>query len=110
MQRRKIRDEQDALECLRAAKESGMERRTWAQGHGIDARSLHAWWVAFERRKKRQQNLAQSSVRFVEVVATPVLSRASYRIHVDEMMVEVGDDFQDATLRRLLSVMQSCSV
>lgn len=108
MQRRKIRDEQDALSCLKKVEESGMERTPWAQAHGIDARSLHAWWLAFERRKKRSSSLTRSSVRFVEVVATAAQSHARYWIHIDDMVVEVDDDFQEATLRRLLSVVQLC--
>jgi hypothetical protein len=47
-------------------------------------------------------------VRFVEVVAESTPSRASYWIHIDDKVVEVDDDFQEATLKRLLGVVQSC--
>ena len=85
-----------------------MERTPWAQAHGVDARSLHAWWLALERRKKHNGTFAQSSVRLVEVVASPAASPAHYRIHVDDVVVEVDDDFQDATLCRLLHVIRPC--
>lgn len=91
MHRRKIRDEQDAVACLKKVEESGMERTPWTQAQGIDARSLHAWWLALERRKKHERGLTRSSVRFVEVVAQPVPARASYWIHVDDLVVEVDD-------------------
>lgn len=108
MHRRKIEDEQDARACLKRVAESGMERTPWARANGVDARSLHAWWLALERRKKHECGLTRSSVRLVEVVAEPAPARASYWIHVDGMVVEVDDNFQEATLRRLLAAVQSC--
>lgn len=54
-----------------------MERTPWAQAQGIDARSLHSWWLALERRKKHERGLTRSSVRFVKVVAEPAQARAS---------------------------------
>ena len=41
--KRKIRDAQDARQCLEAAQASGKGRQAWAQKHGIDGRSLYAW-------------------------------------------------------------------
>lgn len=108
MHRRKIQDEQDARACLKKVEESGMERTPWARANGVDARSLHAWWLALERRKRHDHALTCTPVRFVEVVAEPTPSRASYWIHIDDMVVEIDDDFQEATLRRLLGVVQSC--
>jgi hypothetical protein len=31
-----------------------------------------------------------------------------YVVHVGEIAVELGDDFEEATLRRLIAVLRSC--
>ncbi|MFT6161752.1 MAG: transposase-like protein [Myxococcota bacterium] len=63
MPRRKIRDEQDALDCLMAAKTSGLARSEWARAHGIDERSLNGWRVALERRDAKASCSSTAAVR-----------------------------------------------
>lgn len=62
MSRRTIHDEADARACIAAAARSGLTRPALAQAHGIDARSINAWF----------QNLARRPalpVRFVALVS-----------------------------------------
>lgn len=104
---RKIRDERDAEDCLRAAAESGLPRPAWARAHGINARSLNMWRLITARKQARRAAPASLSLRLVEV-APAVLGPAGYSVWVGPFRVEVADDFDDATLRRLLAVVASC--
>ena len=103
MERRRIRDELDACACLDAAAGSGLPRAQWARDNGIDARSLQIWRLIVERKRAARP----APLRLVELTAPPGRP-ATYAVCVGEFRVEVGDDFADATLRRLLSVVASC--
>lgn len=103
---RKIFNEQDARRCLAAAKRGSAA--DWARAHGIDGRSLNAWRVNLARRSvPRARALAP---RLVELVpATPrVSSAARYVLHIGGVELEVGDDFSEAGLRRLVALLKSC--
>ena len=50
---RKIEDEREAVQCLRAAEREGMSAGAWARAHGVDGRSLHAWQMNIARRGTR---------------------------------------------------------
>lgn len=103
MEFRKIRDAADAENCLRAAVASGLPRPLWARANGIDARSLNVWRL-IQARKSRP---APTALRMVELAGPPSAGTA-YVVCVGRFRVELGDDFHDATLRRLLSVVASC--
>jgi hypothetical protein len=97
---RKIADEKDARRCLSAAARSGKPLRVWAQAHGVDGRSLHAWHMNLTR---------GTAPRLVELVPSST-SRVSarYVVRIGEASIEVGDDFNAGTLRRLVEVLRSC--
>src|SRR5512135_1109131 len=98
---RKIADEKDARACLSSVARSGETLRAWAKRHGVDGRSLRAWHRNLSRRASA---LARKEPRLVELVRVPSTPRPPqrYLVHVGEGSVEVGDDFDDQTLRRLL--------
>ena len=104
---RKIFNEQDARRCLAAAKVARGTVADWAQTHGIDGRSLNAWRVNLARRGvPRARALAP---RLVELVpAAPASSAARYVLHVGGVELEVGDDFNEVGLRRLVTLLKSC--
>jgi hypothetical protein len=94
---RKIRDRVEADRCLDALEDSGLPLTAWAHAHDIDARSLHCWRLNTRRRRR--------SAHVVELVpTTPVAETARYLIRLDDIELEVGDDFRDDTLVRLLRV------
>jgi len=99
---RKIESEREARRHLRAAKAAGQAVGAWAREHGIDGRSLNAWRVS----------LARSSgpgPRLVELVpAAPSRVDARYVVRVGEVAVEIGDDFCEETLARLVRTLRSC--
>ncbi len=102
---RKITDARDARACLKAAKSAGMARGEWARAHGIDGRSLHAW----ELNLSRGGEVAEASPRLVELVpALASRSAARYLVRVGEYAVEFGDDFDEATLVRLVRALGTC--
>lgn len=100
---RKISDAEDATRCLAEAQASGRLRREWAHENGIDARSLHMWSVLLARR-------APAPVFHLTELVTPPTDPESrvYRVCCGEFLVEVGDDFDEATLTRLLRTVRSC--
>ena len=102
--RRKIEDKREARRFLKAAKAAGVTPGAWAREHGIDGRSLNAW-----RLNLAQGRETRDVPRLVELVAAPAArGEARYVVRVGEMVVEVGADFDDATLVRLVRALRSC--
>ena len=105
---RRVFNEQDARRCLTAARRSRGGLAAWARGHGIDGRSLNAWRVNLERRGTvRVRATAPKLVELVPIgprVALPV----PYVLHVGGVELEVGADFDEPSLRRLVGLLKSC--
>lgn len=117
MERRKIRDEADARASLAAAKKSGLTPTAWCRTAGVDGRSLRAWSInlargaAGSRGKAATRAALTKRVDLVELVAAPrsITSAARrYTVRVGELGLEVGDDFDAATVRRLVAVLAAC--
>lgn len=105
---RKVVDERDARACLSALARSGETLRRWARDNGIDGRSLRAWQINLSRTSTRTA-ASRASTQLVELV--PMSMRAAprrYVVRIAEFSVEVGDDFEAATLQRILEVVRSC--
>jgi hypothetical protein len=104
---RKIQDEQDALRCLAAARSSKGGLGGWARAHGVDGRSLNTWRVNLERRGVPRPTVRPRLVELVPAAASPS-SAARYRLCVEGVELEFGDDFSEASLRRLIGLLKSC--
>src|SRR6185437_15962241 len=91
-----------------AEAQSGETLRSWAKSHGVDGRSLRAWQRNISRRGSSAP--LQREPRLVELVRTSSTPRPPQRyvVRVGEGTIEVGDDFDDHTLRRLLEVLRAC--
>ncbi len=106
---RKVFNEQDARRCLTAVKASGHELGAWAREHGVDGRSLNVWRVNLQRRGVRRVRAA--APKLVELVVAPrtvVGPRAPFVLRIGDVGLEVGDHFDEASLRRLVGVLKSC--
>ncbi len=102
---RKITDARDARACLMAAKSAEMARAEWARANGVDGRSLHAWDLNLSRRDE----VAEAAPRLVELVPAPAAQSAPrYLVRVGGFAVEIGDDFDEATLLRLVRALGTC--
>lgn len=105
---RKIFSEQDARRCLAAARSSRAGLAAWARAHGIDGRSLNAWRVNLKSRGvPRPRTVGPKLVELVPAT-TPAAARAPYVLHVRGVELEVVDDFDEQSLRRLLGLLKSC--
>jgi transposase-like protein len=108
---RKIRDQEDAFKCLRAAKAAAprLTQAQWARKHGIDGRSLHAWDKNLSRRRNgRKRNSSATQSGLVELISrTPFVSHG-YRISTGQFSIEVNEKFNEGTLIRLLRVVSAC--
>lgn len=113
MDKRKIRDEADARACMAAAKASGLTRAAWCRSSGVDGRSLRAWSINLGRRKssghrgRKTVTALAKRVELVELIAAPAPTRSSarYTVRVGKHGIEVGDDFDAGTLRRLVAAL-----
>lgn len=116
---RKIKDERDAVRCLRAAERKGMSAGAWARAHGIDGRSLHAWKTNIARRgttvpppvrrRKALPKASRARHALVELVpASTVPGAGRYALVLGSARVEFGDDVSVTTLRRVFEVLRSC--
>lgn len=106
---RRIFNEQDARRCLAAVKSSRADLATWARAHGVDGRSLNLWRVNLSRRGAPSLR-AVKPVQLVELVpAVPRnVPRAPYVLRVGGVELEVGDQFDEQSLRRLVGLLKSC--
>jgi hypothetical protein len=108
---RKVVSEQEAQRYLAAARSAGSTPGAWARAHGIDGRSLNAWRVNLGRRGATVR-VRREPTRLVELVpvasAAPVVSRARYIVRVGGAELEVGDNFDGTTVRRLVLLLKSC--
>ena len=100
-------DEKDARRCLSAAARSGETLREWARRHGVDGRSLQAWQRNLARRSSSGSPVKAAKLVELIPLETPTPS-ARYVIRVGEASVEVGDDFDAGTLRRLVELLRAC--
>lgn len=85
---------------LAALASSGQSLSAWCAAEGIDGRSLGAW-----------KSQLSPSLRLVEVGVKPALPPTAapvYRVVVGALRLEVGDDFREDTLARLLRLARSC--
>lgn len=106
---RKVLNEQDARRCLTAVKASRSELGAWAREHGVDGRSLNLWRVNLERRGVR--GVRAAAPKLVELVVAPgpvVGARAPFVLRIGGAELEVCDQFDEASLRRLVGVLRSC--
>lgn len=104
---RKIVDERDARACLSALARSAEPLRAWARRNGIDGRSLRAWKINLSRSTTALAK--RSTTHLVELVPapTPAITRR-YMVRVGVGAIEVADDFDPGTLRRIIEVLRSC--
>lgn len=98
---RKVGTAQEAAALLEEAAASGIERAEWARRRGIDPRSLNAWRVNLARRSRTQLQL-------VELVPTALPANPTLVVRCGRFAVEVGDDFDDGVLRRVLAAVAAC--
>lgn len=104
---RKITDQREAEACLAAAEASGLGRAAWAHRQGIDARSLNAWRLNLERGRTKVTS-GVPELRVLELVPSSVVSATRYEVRCGPFVVEVGDDFDERVLSRLLAVVAGC--
>ena len=105
MQRRKIRDAEDARACLAGVAATGQLPREWAQDHGIDGRSLY-WW------RLRLAAESPTPLRMVELVPAQTVAASEpggrYLIHAGQFTVEVDSSFDEPALTRVLRAVIAC--
>ena len=101
---RKIKDARDARACAKAAKAAGLSLGAWAREHGVDGRSLNAWSVNLGRSPSR----IVAKPRLVELVPTSPSTAARYLVRLGDAVIEIGDDFSDETLVRVMRVIRAC--
>jgi hypothetical protein len=101
---RKIWGERDARACVKAAKAAGLGLGAWARAHGVDGRSLHAWAVnlGLVARPAAKPTL----IELVPMPSPPTAAR--YLVRVGDAAIEIGDDFADETLVRLVRALRAC--
>ncbi len=122
---RKIGNEQEARRLLRAAHTAGVGRAAWARSQGIDARSLNAWRVNLGRpggvAPRPRSQVRAVTPTLVELVPMPASATsagarapgsserpARYVLRVAGVSLELGDDFNEQTVRRLVGLLRSC--
>ena len=109
---RRIEGEADARRCLAAVAKAGGDLGAWTRSHGVDGRSLSRWKANLERRSRpralpRRESTELSVVELVPSPAPVTLDRR-YVLEVAGARVELGDDFDEQTLRRVVRALRSC--
>lgn len=106
--RRKIDSPHEARRCLRAAERAGQTAGEWAREHGIDGRSLNAWRMNLARRT-RMKHRPDLEPRLVELVPVSGPGKeARYLVRIRDITIEVGVDFHEESLVRLVRALHAC--
>lgn len=107
--RKVVAEEAEAL--LDELAVSGMTVRAFAQGKGIDGRSLTAWLVNARRRRGEAPAASRASpapLRLVEVVPASPAVAGPLVVRCGRLEVEVCVGIDDALLRQVLAAMATC--
>jgi hypothetical protein len=99
--RRKVHNEDEARELLALYAGWPESFRSFCAAEGIDGRSLRGW------QRRLTPALPPPALELVQF-AMPARSAATYRVCVGEIAIEVTEDFHEAVLMRLLSVVAAC--
>ena len=85
-----------------------MSRRDWARAHGVDGRSLHCWYLSLRGPKGGLK--PPVPVRLVELVpeVQNVTGSSGFLVRTGDVEIELGADFDEAALGRLLRVVGAC--
>ena len=105
---RKIRDAADVEMLKRDAAAAGVPLVQWARDRGVDGRSLQAWILNTEGRRRASSQGDARGIGLVELVAVNDARPARYVVRVGDLAIELGDEFNETTLRRLLEVVLAC--
>lgn len=105
---RKIRGGSDVEGLRRGAAAAGVPLLQWARDQGVDGRSLHAWVLNTEGRRRTGSERVAGETGLVELVAMNDTRPSRYVVRVGDIAIELDDAFREATLRRLLEVLLSC--
>jgi len=113
--RRRIESELEARRCLLRVEAEDAQVGAWARAHGIDGRSLNMWRVNLARRgvvprpRARQPPMRLPATGVVEIVPAVMGSTATrYVIELGGARLELGDDFAEPTVRRLIGMLRTC--
>ena len=111
MEKRKIRDAEDARNCLAAIQKSGVSLVEWTHRYGIHSGSLNAWRMTFARMKRKATlglvELTPGS-RLQNRHAQPATPPPVYRLRCGAFEVEAPANFEEQSLGRLLRLVASC--
>ena len=103
---RQVDDEREARAFLKAAEVAGLTAGAWAREYGIDGRSLNTWRVKLAGARPRTRT---RSPRLVELVAAlPVGTEPRYVVRIGEVALELGEDFSEETVTRLVRALRAC--
>ena len=106
---RRIFNEYDAQRCLAAIRRTGAPLGAWARAHGIDGRSLNLWRANLARRGQRRARPTPAQViELVPVASRTAVARVPFVVRVAGAELEVGADFDDESLGRLVRLRKSC--
>ena len=106
--RRKVRDRADAASLLMELERSGQSLREFSAVQGVDGRSLHCWSLNLGRGSGGGAERG-NGLRLVEITAgRAAVAAQRYRVHVEDVVVEVESGFEESELARLLWVVRRC--
>ena len=106
---RKVANEADARACLSALARPRKTLADWARSKQLDGRTLRAWQINLARGAATKAPAKRARARLVELVPVSSPSAARrYVIRVDDTSIEIGDDFDAGTLRRIVEALRAC--
>ena len=105
MVERKVRDEAEAVAIVEEARRRGVRPSVVGRERGISGRSVQAWSMTLA---KKQAGEVRPESTFLELVPVALTTPRSYRLWVEDLSVEVPDDFDEHTVRRLVAALRTC--
>ena len=99
---RKVASRTEAEALLADWRAEGGDFKRFCRVRGLDGRSMQCWRMNLDRRSEPRP------VRLLELTVPRPARPPVYRVVVGRFTVEVGDDFHEDTLGRLLDLVAAC--
>jgi transposase len=91
---------------VKAFKKSGMSRAEYCRQHRLSYHAMSYWCRRFSRNKESNSNLVPVPFHYWQNQQVQPIRAPLRLILPDKMSIEIGDNFSEHTLTKLLSVLE----
>lgn len=91
---------------VKAFEKSGLSRAEYCRQHKLSYHSMTYWCKRISRQKESKSNLVPVPFHYLQNQPAQSISEPLRLILSEKMSIQIGDNFSEHTLARLLSVLE----